>query len=222
MVNVWSDDLSRVPAAMPPLIPPAGVMRRPVDTTSPTALPAGTNVPAAGVSLMTRQAGIVELAEVVTAPTTRPAPVIAVVAAACVRRSTFETATDEDDEPVETTSATALQTTTDVPAVGDSLITDPLGTVVLDAEVIMPTTSPTLVIVVVAAVCVWLTTSGTGTCGGPLETTRSTALPTTTEVPAAGDSLITDPLGTVVLVALVIAPTTSPAPVIAAVAAVCV
>src|SRR5690242_1035738 len=101
-------------------------------------------------------------------------------------------------------------------------MTDPLGTVVLVALVTVPTIKPAAVIAAVAAVCVWLTTSGTGTCGGPLETTRSTALPTTTEVPAAGDSLITDPLGTVVLVALVIAPTTSPAPVIAAVAAVCV
>src|SRR3954453_367804 len=100
-------------------------------------------------------------------------------------------------------------------------MTDPLGTVALDAVVIVPTMRPAPVIAVVAADCVWLTTFGTATCGGPLDTTRSTALPTTTDVPPTGDWLITDPVGTVALEAVVIAPTTSPTAVIAPVAAVC-
>src|SRR4051794_36063741 len=104
-------------------MPPAGVIRRPLDTTSATVVPVGTDVPAAGVSLMTRPAGIVELGNVVAVPTRRPAATIAALAAACDKRTTFGTVTSDDDEPVETTSATALPTTTDVPAAGDSLIT---------------------------------------------------------------------------------------------------
>jgi hypothetical protein len=50
---------------------------------------------------------------------------------------------------------------------------------VLEACVIVPTTSPAFVIAVVAAVCVSPTTFGTATCGGPDDTTRSTSLPTT-------------------------------------------
>ena len=42
---------------------------------------------------MTDPAGIVALDAVVTAPTTRPAPLIAAVAAACVVLTTFGTAT---------------------------------------------------------------------------------------------------------------------------------
>src|SRR4029079_3830147 len=109
-----------------------------------------------------------------------------------------------------------------VPLSGDWLMTDPAGTVVLVAVVTVPTTRPAFVIAVVAAACVRPTTLGTAPCGRPEETTRETALPTLTWVPLSGDWLITDPAGTVVLVAVVTVPTTRPAFVIAVVAAVCV
>jgi hypothetical protein len=62
-------------------------------------------------------------------------------------------------------------------------------------------------------------TGGVVSAGGPEEITRFTADPALTIAPAAGLSLITSPDGTVVLEALVILPTTSPALVIAAEAA---
>src|SRR3954462_4629797 len=65
-------------------------------------------------------------------------------------------------------------------------------------------------------------TFGTATCGRPDEMTSATALPIVTCVPAAGDSLITEPAGTVVLEAVVMAPTARFAPVIAVAAAACV
>src|SRR5580693_2359970 len=61
-----------------------------------------------------------------------------------------------------------------------------------------------------------------GACGGPEETTRSTAEPTFTNVPAVGLSLITLPAATVLLDCVVTVPTVRPAPVIAVVAAACV
>src|SRR5882672_773591 len=92
---------------------------------------------------MTEPAGTVRLDAVVTAPTLRFAPVIAVVAAACVRPTTLGTATCGG--PDDTTSAAAL----------------PLSSVV---------TAPTMrfapVIAVVAAACVAPTTLGTATFGG--------------------------------------------------------
>jgi hypothetical protein len=124
--------------------------------------------------------------------------------------------------PVDTTMFTADPVTTVVPAAGLSLITSPEGTVPLEAVVAAPTTSPAPVIAVVAAACVSPTTFGTATVGGPVDTTRFTADPSVTEVPAAGFSLITSPEGTVLLEAVVTVPTTSPAPVIAVVAAACV
>src|SRR5262245_152115 len=60
---------------------------------------------------------------------------------------------------------------------------------------------------VVAAACVKPTTFGTATCGGPLETTRSTALFRATCDPAVGDWLMTRPAATVVLGCVVIVPT---------------
>src|SRR3954462_13775829 len=101
---------------------------------------------------MTDPAEIVVLDAVVTVPTTRLAPVIAVVALACVRPTTFGTATCGG--PDETTRATALTTLTCVAAVGFWLITDPDGTVVLDAVVTVPTTRLAPVIAVVALACV--------------------------------------------------------------------
>src|SRR6185436_291628 len=101
-------------------------------------------------------------------------------------------------------------------------MTEPDGTVVLDAVVTVPTTSPAFVIAVVAADCVRLTTPGTLTCSAPVETVWLTALPDATDVPATGVWLITEPEGTVALEAVVTVPTTSPAFVIAVVAAACV
>src|SRR4026209_2363763 len=75
---------------------------------------------------------------------------------------------------------------------------------------------------VVAALCVRPTTLGTATCGRPDDMTSATALPTLTCVPLAGDLLVTDPGGAVVLVAVVTVPTVRPAPVMAVVAALCV
>src|SRR5215470_16859170 len=53
----------------------------PVDNTSDTDEPAATTVPATGDELMTDPAGTVALGAVVVVPTTRPAAVIAFVAA---------------------------------------------------------------------------------------------------------------------------------------------
>ena len=52
--------------------------------------------------------------------------------------------------------------------------------------VTVPTTRPAPVIALVAAACVRLTTFGTATSGGPVDTTRLTALPDATCVPATG------------------------------------
>src|ERR1043166_4380099 len=101
-------------------------------------------------------------------------------------------------------------------------MTLPAGTVRLVSVVTVPTASVAPVIAVVAAACVNPTTFGTVVCGRPDDTTRVTLLLTRTSVPAVGFWLITDPLGTVRLVAVVTVPTASVAPVIAVVAAVCV
>src|SRR5215470_12433386 len=120
----------------------------PDDTTNATALPTTICVPAVGFSLITDPDGTVVLDDVVTVPTVNPAFVIAVEAAACVRPTTFGTATCGG--PDDTTSATALPTTICVPAVGFSLMTDPEGTVVLEAVVTVPTINPAFVITVEA------------------------------------------------------------------------
>src|SRR4051794_18151865 len=191
----------------------------PDDTTRVIAVPLATCVPAAGVWLMTEPDGTVLLAAVVSGPSFRPAPVIAVVAAACVRPTTSGTATC--GSPEDTTSATGVPLATCVPAAGVWLITEPDGTVVLVAVVNGPGFRPASVIAVVAAACVSPTTFGTATCGGPDDTTSDTALPTATWVAAEGDWLMTDPAGTVALVAVVTVPRTRPALVIAVVAAAC-
>src|SRR6185436_4526198 len=192
----------------------------PDETTIDTALLIATCVPAAGVWLITDPAGTVVLDAVVTVPSVRPAPLIAAVAAACVWPTTFGVATC--GRPDETTIDTALLIATCVPAAGFWLITDPAGTVVLDAVVTVPSVSPAAAIADVAAACVWPTTFGVATCGRPDETTIDTALLIATCVPAAGVWLITDPAGTVVLDAVVTVPSVRPAPLIAAVAAACV
>src|SRR6185503_7219318 len=179
-----------------------------------------TCVPAVGAWLITDPAGTVVLDAVGIVQTLSPAFVSEVVAAACVRPTTFGVATC--GRPDETTSATALPAAACVPPAGVWLITEPAGTVVLDAVVTAPTVNPAFAIAVVAAACVRPTTLGTATCGNPVDTTIATALPVTTCVPALGVWLITDPAGTVVLDAVVTAPTVNPAPVIAVVAAACV
>ncbi len=100
----------------------------PVDTTSATAEPAATPVPAAGFWLITLPEGTVALDCCETAPSANPAPVRLVVAAAWVRFTTFGTATG----PVDTTSATCEPSETLVPADGFWLITLPATTVVLE------------------------------------------------------------------------------------------
>src|SRR4029077_10769580 len=194
---------------------------RPEETTSATALPTLTCVPATGVWLITDPAGTVVLVAVVIAPTVRFAPVIAEDAAACVRPVTLGTATCGG--PDDTTSVTTLPALTRVPATGDWLITEPAGTVVLGAvELPSPSDRPAPASALVAAASVSPTTLGTVTCGIPVDTTRATALPTFTCVPATGVWLITDPDGTVVLEAVLIVPTVRFAPVMADVAAACV
>jgi hypothetical protein len=98
-----------------------------------------------------------------------------------------------------------------VPAPGLWLITDPDGTVVLDAWVIDPTARPAALSAAAAALCVALTTLGTATGGGPVEMTRLTAVPGETSVPATGFCAITAPDGTDALDPLVIVPVVNPA-----------
>jgi hypothetical protein len=188
-----------------------------LETTILTAEPALTVVPAAGDSLMRLPTGTVLLMAVVTVPTTRLAPVMAAVAAACVKPTTLGTATCCG--PVETTMLIADPTLTVVPAAGDSLMTLPVATVLLEAVVIVPRARPAPVMAVVAAACVRPTTLGAVTVGGPVDTVMLTEEPMLTEVPEDGDSLITLPEGTVVLEAVVTNPTTRPAPVMEFVAA---
>lgn len=122
----------------------------PVETTTLTAEPAATPVPEVGLWLMTLPEATVEFDSCVTTPSASPAPVIAEVAAACVRPTTLGTATG----PVETTRDTAEPVATVVPEPGFWLITLPATTVVLDACEIVPTTRFAPMIAVVAAVCV--------------------------------------------------------------------
>src|SRR6476646_10083620 len=98
-------------------------------------------------------------------------------------------------------------------------MTDPGGTVVLDAVVTVPTVRPAVVIADVAATCVRPTTFGTATCGGPDETTSATALPVATWVTAGALVWTTDTAGQRVLAEVVIVPTVNPALVIHVVAA---
>jgi hypothetical protein len=192
----------------------------PVEITRFTAELTFTLVPAAGLSLITLPDATVLLDAVATVPTTKPAPLIAVEAAACVSPTTFGTATLAG--PVETTRFTAEPTFTLVPAVGLSLITLPFATVLLAALVTVPTTKPAPVMAVEAAACVSPTTFGTTAVAGPLETTRLTAEPIFTPVPATGDSLMTSPDATAPLDAVVTVPNSKPTPVMAVVATACV
>src|SRR3954471_19642125 len=207
-------------ACVKPTTPGALTCGRPDETVSAIALPTTTSALAVGFWLMTLPAGTVMLDAVVMVPTTSCAVVIAVVAAACVKPTTPGALTC--GRPDETVSAIALPTTTSALAVGFWLMTLPAGTVMLDAVVMVPTTSCAVVIAVVAAACVNPTTAGALTCGRPDETVSAIALPTTTSAFAAGFWLMTLPAGTVMLEAVVMVPTTSCAVVMAVVAAACV
>src|SRR5215217_7991415 len=89
---------------------------RPEEITSATALPTTTSAPAAGFWLITEPAATVMLEDVLIAPTVRPMLVSALDAFACGWLVTSGTATC--GRPEETTSATALPTTTSAPAAG--------------------------------------------------------------------------------------------------------
>src|ERR1019366_4732490 len=166
-----------------------------------TADPIVASVPATGLSLITLPDATVLLEAVVSVPTTRPTPVIAVAAAACVCPTTFGTATGAG--PVDTTRFTADPRATSVPATGLSLITLPDATVLLEAVVTVPTIRPAPVIAVVAAAWVCPTPFGTATGAGPVDTTRFTADPRVTSVPATGLSFMLRPEVTVLLEAVV-------------------
>src|SRR5205807_7471608 len=159
-------------------------------------------------------------------PTVRPALVMALVADTCVWPTTFGTVTGVGGgAPLETTRLTAEPFATLVPAAGLWLITLPEATVVLDCCVTRPEERRAGVVALVAGACVSPTTFGTVTGvggGAPLETTRLTAEPFATLVPAAGLWLITLPEATVLLDCCVTAPLVRPARVMALVAAACV
>src|SRR5204863_333539 len=65
----------------------------PLETTRLTPAPLATFVPPGGLSLMALRAATVLLGCIVTAPMVRPAPLMALAAAACVWPTTFGTAT---------------------------------------------------------------------------------------------------------------------------------
>src|SRR5205823_3254373 len=99
--------------------------------------------------------------------------------------------------PLETTRSTAEPLATFVPADG----------VLADIIAALPTVRPAAVMALAAAAGVWPTTFRTAIWAGPLETTRSTAEPLATLVPADGLSLMTLPAATVLLDCIVTAPT---------------
>src|SRR2546423_15716426 len=90
---------------------------------------------------------------------------------------------------LETTRLTGEPLATLVPAVGLSLMTLPAATVLLDCIVTAPTVRPAPVMALVAAACVWPTTFGTATCGGPHDGTCPTAGPPAPPPPAGVASL---------------------------------
>jgi hypothetical protein len=114
-----------------------------------TADPLATEVPPAGLWLMTVPEGTVLLDSMVTVPTTRPAPMIAVVAAAWVFPTTLGTVAPAG--PDDTMRFTAEPLATEAPPAGLWLMTVPEATVLLDSVVTVPTMRPAPVIAVAAA-----------------------------------------------------------------------
>ena len=107
-------------------------------TTRFTAEPFATPVPAAGLWLITLPAGTVALDCCVTVPTTSPAFVMAVAAAACVSPTTFARSLaghSRRSGPPPTGRNGRL-------AIGFWLITLPAGTVALDCSVTAPIPDP--------------------------------------------------------------------------------
>src|SRR5262245_8685230 len=128
---------------------------------------------------MTSSAGMIVEGANVTVPSVRLPAVIALVAAARVRPTTFGTVTI--DGPDDTTNATDEPGAAAVPAAGVWLMIEPAGTVALGDVRTVPTTRPALVIAVVAADWVMPTTLGTVIWpGAPDDTTSETVLPVTT------------------------------------------
>jgi hypothetical protein len=111
---------------------------------------------------------------------------------------------------------------TNAPASGSVLIIPPAGTESLCCVFTAPTPRPAFFNITSAARRVKPTTSGTATFAGPLDTSRFTADPELTSVPAAGVVLITLPVGVVALPTVVTVPTTRPALFIFASASDCV
>src|SRR5271167_855790 len=108
---------------------------------------------------MTLPEATVALLAIVTVPSTRPAPVIDVVAAACDNPTTFGTATCT--VPVLTVRLTAVPGATLAAGAGFWLMTLPEATVALVAIVTVPRTKPAPVIALVAAAWVRPVTAGT-------------------------------------------------------------
>src|SRR6185295_1394243 len=79
--------------------------------------------------------------------------------------------------PVDTTKLTVAPAAPEVPAAGFWLIVVPDATVVLDAVVTLPTASCAVAIALRADCSEIPTTFGTVTTGGPVETTKFTAMP---------------------------------------------
>src|SRR5262245_26084726 len=193
----------------------------PCDTTRFTALPRAASVLPPGDWLITLPPGTVVLAWNVTVPTTRPAFVIAVLAAACVCPTTFGTVTGGG--PLETTRFTNVPGLTCAAAAGSWAMTIPAGTVVLVWKVIVPSTSPASTIWLTAVPAVFASPTNrpvrTGTAV-PSEITRVTWPPAGSVVPAFGFVAATRPMLIVVLFAVrSVGLTVRPAPVIAATAA---
>src|SRR4051812_50210411 len=95
--------------------------------------------------------------------------------------------------PDDTSSDTALPVATSVPAAGDSLMTVPAGTVLLDAVVTAPTVSDALIMAVDAAPRVRPTTLGTEAWARPGGTTRAPPPPPAARAPPARGWLVTHP-----------------------------
>src|SRR5450631_2140048 len=91
---------------------------------------------------------------------------------------------------------TALPGGTELPASGVCEMTMPTGTVADGCVVTAPPTRLAPLIAMFAAASVSPTTLGTRTGAGPVDTTRSTALPLATDTPANGFCEITLPSGT--------------------------
>ena len=160
----------------------------PLDTTSRTGVLGTTRVPPAGVLLITTPLATVLLGFSVTGPTTKFAPAIADRACATDVPASCGTATCTGDggAPLDTTSATRAPGATCTPSAGVLLITTPFATVSLGFSVTWPTDNFASEIAARAAASDRPTSCGTATPTGPLDTTRSTALPRAGVAPAAG------------------------------------